>query len=219
MVGPLRNPTVANIAAVLAVALAAAALVVALGAEDEVAAPGAPGVVDRARAADEAERAGTAREARRAESARTAASARRAETAERLRGVEGRRLADASRRAGGVRRPKLVKLAVGKSATALTSGPFRVRIRCSEAPQGGVEIRVSFASTHEGSLVSVTGTPGAPIDEGGRTLLNLRGDKPLWSGGRSFSLASPKGSVVEGVFSYGINQLGSDCVASAAGLS
>jgi hypothetical protein len=220
----LPSASFANIAAALAVVLSGAALVVALGAGDgeDATTPGAPAVVEQAREADHAataERAERAETAERARSAREAATARRATSADRLRGIEGRRLADASRRAGGVRRPKLLRLDAGKSGTALTAGPFRVRVTCADAAKG-VEVRVTFSSTQEGSLVSVSGTPGAPIDEeGGRTLLKLSGDQALWSGGRSFSLASPEGPVVEGTLSYGINQLGADCVASVAGLS
>ena len=218
----LRSLTFANVAAALALLLAAAALVLSLGAGNEVATRGESKSAERAGTAERAARAetaGSAETAERARFARTADNARRAAVADRLRGVAGRRLADAARRAGGVRRPEHVKLETGRSATALTAGPFRVRVACGEAPQGGPQVRLTFSSTHEGSLASIAGTPGVPLDEGGSTLLELRGEKALWSGGRSFSLASPKGSVVEGVLSYGINQLGSDCVASVAGLS
>ena len=217
----MRSSTFANVASALALVLAAVALAVALGADDELTPPGGSEVVERAgtaEAADRADTAGRAETAKRARTARSAATAKRAATADKLGGVEGRRLADAARRAGGVRRPKLVKLDVGRSATALTSGPLRVRVSCADGAKGP-EVGISFSSTHEGSLVSVSGTPGATIDAGGRELLKLSGERPLWSGGRSFSLASPKGSIVEGVLSYGINQLGADCVASVAGLS
>ena len=216
MVDALPSPRFANATAVVAVLLAVAALAVALlGGDAEAPLSDAPDVVERARTADRAERAVRADSAARARSARTAQRAREADTAGRLRGAEGRRLADAARRAGGTRRPELVTLSSGEDETALRAGPFRVRVACEEGPN----VRITFSSTHEGSLVSIEGTPGATIDGDGRMLLELKGRRAMWNGGRSFSLASPKGSLVEGVLSFGVNQLGADCVASVAGLS
>lgn len=216
MVGAVPALSFANVAASIAVLLSAAALAVALLSGGDGAPPAdEPAVVERARQADRAERAETAESAERSRTARTAARASEADSADRLRGREGRRLDDASRRAGGVRRPEMLTLSPGESETVLRSGPFRVRVACEEGPR----VRVGFSSTHEGSLVSVEGTPGVAIDGDGRMLLELKGERAIWNGGRSFSLSSPEGPVLEGVLSFGVNQLGADCVASAAGLT
>ena len=216
MVRAVRAPAFANAAASLAVLLSASALGVALlGGEDDGPVAERPSTVERAREADRARQADEADVADRAGAARTALRAREAESAAKLRGVEGRRLADAWRRAGGVRRPELLRLSPGESGTALRSGPFRVRASCDEGPT----LRITFVSTHADSLVSIEGTPGATIDGDGRSLLELSGDRSILLGGRSFSLSSPEGPVAEGVLSFGINQLGADCVASVAGLS
>ena len=210
-----------TIAASAALLLSVVALAVALTASGSDERSAAPGIVDRVRAADRADSAEQADRAARAdvaERATSAGQARRAGSAQRLSGIEGRRLADASRRAGGVRRPRLVGVSADATETAFRSGPFRITLACQGTPKG-TELQISFASRHDGSMASFDASKGVSIDADGRVVLQLVSDEAAWVGGRSFSLASPRGSVVEGVLSFGINTLGDDCVASAAGLS
>jgi hypothetical protein len=222
MFAPVPRATYANVVATLAFALAAAALaLVLLGDDDDdaddrpaSAPPEAPASVASADVAKRAERAD------RADTADTAALATRAKQADRLRGSEDRRLRAASRRARGVVPGVTVRTDMGEERPLLRSGPFSFRLKCSRGPRRQVLLEISARSSEPDATMSVDGTPGQSVPTAReKVIVRLLSPRPLWSGGRGFTIETEGGEALHGMLAFGISRLGSDCAASMSGMS